>query len=92
MACEEHLQLASFIKSVHRELRDAVQCGQEGGAVWAEHLARAELLARYAAAMRQLATTHWAPDTEEGSRVRWVHNQIQQYFHAGGELRRIPSL
>ena len=81
MACEEHLQLASFIKSVHKDLRDQMS-DKDPDKVWDEHLENDELLGKYAAAMKELATEFWV--NEDNSRVFWIYNQIKNYFFKGG--------
>ena len=81
MACEEHLQLASFIKSVHKDLRDQMS-DKDPDKVWDEHLENDELLGKYAAAMKELATEFWV--NEDNSRVFWIYNQIENYFFKGG--------
>ena len=82
MACEEHLQLSSFIKSVHKNLREKMSDDKEPDEVWKEHLENEELLEKYAAAMKELATEFWV--NEENSRVSWIYNQIEHYFFQGG--------
>ena len=87
MASEEHIKLASFIKSVHKGLRNSVHSSENDDnidLIWRQHLDNEEVLRQYAEAMKQLATQHWSGDTDTQSRIHWVHTEIEKYFHQGG--------
>ena len=83
MACEEHLKLSSFIKNVHKDLR--ISSHEESvEQAWRDHLENEELLREDAETMKQLATQHWSNDTDQNSRINWIHREISQYFFNGG--------
>ena len=88
MASEEHIKLASFIKSVHKSLRSRVQSSVNADnnvdMIWSQHLDNEEVLRQYAEAMRQPATHHWKDDSDSQSRIHWVHSEIEKYFYQGG--------
>ena len=83
MASDEHKDLATFIKSVHKELRQDVE-KSEGSleSVWERHLGRTETLRTYAEAMKTLATQHWTDNNN--SRILWLYRHIDQYYFNGG--------
>jgi len=84
MATAEHLNLASFIKSVHKELRDRSR-SDDPERVWSEHLKDENRLEKYATSMKLLATKYWT--SEDNSRINWIHDQICQYFIQEGYKR-----
>ena len=83
MADPEHLNLASFIKSVHKDLRDRSRSG-DPERIWSEHLEDESLLEKYALSMKLLATKYWT--NEDNSRINWIYDQIYQYFFQEGYM------
>ena len=83
MASAEHKDLATFIKSVHQELREEVGRSEDSpDSVWARHLRRTDTLRAYAEAMRTLATSHWTD--RHNSRILWIYNHIHNYYFNEG--------
>lgn len=84
MACDEHIQLANFIKAVHRNLREETRkFGAE--VAWRKHCENATDLNKYASAMKQLATKHWEAsykneESKTFSRIAWVYDSCKDYF------------
>lgn len=89
MATGEHKYLADIIKNTHATLREEAQShGPE--IAWQRHVARKDVLQRYAASMQRLATTFWAENTSDSSngihcRMEWVKSQCKDYFFNNGE-------
>ena len=83
MASREHKDLATFIKTVHKELRLEVERSEESPeSVWGRHLQRTETLQTYAEAMRTLATHHWTD--VNNSRILWIYKHIDNYYFNEG--------
>ncbi|XP_056640481.1 S-adenosylmethionine sensor upstream of mTORC1 [Diorhabda sublineata] len=84
MALPRHLELSSFIKSVHQELRENSRLlGPE--IAWKKHCENKERLEEYATAMKELASNYWklSLDNEENqqiSRIAWIHKNSEEYF------------
>eukprot|EP00048_Salpingoeca_helianthica_P006993 m.105179 g.105179 ORF g.105179 m.105179 type:complete len:402 (-) comp14194_c2_seq1:86-1291(-) len=80
MAEEEALN--TVVKGHHAKLRERLkELGEEAWEqVWAENLADASGLTKYADAMRSLATEEWRANED---RVVWCHEKILDYFHRG---------
>lgn len=91
MASTHHLQLSSFIKQVHEDLRkDAKNKGCE--LAWKRHCENKNILQKYASCMLELATEHWETNYEKdvsksNSRNQWMFNFCQLYFF-GDEISR----
>lgn len=86
MATEDHLNLSTQIKSVHRTLRQETK---KVGAkrAWNDHLESTSTLQNYAFAMRDLALKHWEQNdlksktkAELRSRILWSINYCTEYF------------
>ena len=83
MASQEHKDLATFIKGVHKELRLEMERAEDSPElVWGRHLQKAETLQAYAKAMKTLATEHWTD--VNNSRILWTYKQIDKYYFNGG--------
>ncbi|KYM93517.1 PREDICTED: probable methyltransferase BTM2 homolog [Cyphomyrmex costatus] len=85
---EEHKRLADIVKETHVLLRaEYHQYGAE--MAWERHLARNDVLQRYAISMQKLATKYWVnsnTDLRNGTfcRMEWIKAQCKEYFHNGG--------
>ncbi|XP_017772370.1 PREDICTED: probable methyltransferase BTM2 homolog [Nicrophorus vespilloides] len=88
MASTEHLKLSTFIKDVHKRLReDSKSIGPE--AAWKKHCEDATTLNQYADSMKELATIHWKQNEDKEkskafSRISWIYKQAVGYFREGG--------
>lgn len=83
MASNEQLNLSTFIKNVHKDLRHkAKRFGS--AAVWEEHCANKIVLEQYAFAMKDLATKYWdkthTQSLKLSSRISWTHKFCIEYF------------
>ncbi|KAF6201490.1 hypothetical protein GE061_003881 [Apolygus lucorum] len=80
-----HQELADFIKKVHIDLRKSSrQLGAE--AAWKDHCLNSELLQKYAASMRDLATSFWEKNNAQNpslNRIYWVVEECENFFHGG---------
>ncbi|KAK2588838.1 hypothetical protein KPH14_001708 [Odynerus spinipes] len=89
MATEEHKRLANIVKQVHAVLRK--ECEEYGAeTAWRRHLTRNDILQKYVASMKDLATTHWKgnnTDSLSGTycRIEWIKSQCKEYFFNGGK-------
>ncbi|KYN30315.1 PREDICTED: probable methyltransferase BTM2 homolog [Trachymyrmex cornetzi] len=88
MTTEEHKRLADIVKETHALLR--AECHQYGAEMaWKRHLARNDVLQRYAISMQKLATKCWVDsnsDLRNGTfcRIEWIKTQCKEYFYNGG--------
>ncbi|XP_065162642.1 S-adenosylmethionine sensor upstream of mTORC1 [Atheta coriaria] len=84
-ASKEHLELSTFIKEVHKQLRkDATEHGWEE--TWQKHVNNKSMLTQYAETMESLACKHWTENQQKEnskalSRITWVHNKCEEYFN-----------
>ncbi|KAK2719547.1 S-adenosylmethionine sensor upstream of mTORC1-like [Artemia franciscana] len=79
--------LASFIKGVHKSLRDKCSVSENADQIWKEHCQNKQLLDEYARSMKSLATEYWNLSDEEGkkqSRNNWTKEIILDYFRNEG--------
>ncbi|XP_014488271.1 PREDICTED: probable methyltransferase BTM2 homolog [Dinoponera quadriceps] len=89
MATEEHKRLSDIVKGTHAFLRaEAQQYGAE--AAWERHVSRGDVLQKYAASMRELATKCWTenylnPKNDTYCRMEWIKTQCKEYFLNGGK-------
>lgn len=87
MATEEHKRLADIVKGTHASLRTEYQ--QYGAEVaWKRHMARNDVLQKYATSMQKLATKYWKDnDSKNGTycRMLWIRTQCKEYFLNGGK-------
>lgn len=86
-----HLQLATFIKNVHEELRK--QSKLLGADVaWKLHCSNEEQLKTYASAMKDLSLNFWENNFETNekaiSRIKWTVETCVTYFTEGIEYFR----
>lgn len=78
MACEEHIKLSDYLKSIHLELREVSQ--RIGAtAAWQEHLKKHEHLKKYADSMNKLANVYWKNESHQ-NRIEWVVEYSKLYF------------
>lgn len=91
MASEEHLNLSTEIKSLHKTLRENTKkLGVKRA--WQEHLQSKNKLKSYANAMKDLAVKHWESNDRKAetvpnakrfhqrSRITWSVNYCREYF------------
>lgn len=84
MALPRHLELSSFVKNVHQQLREKSQLlGPE--IAWKKHCENTGILDEYATAMKELASNYWkiTSDNEENqqiSRIAWIYKTSKEYF------------
>ncbi|KAK9891497.1 hypothetical protein WA026_014734 [Henosepilachna vigintioctopunctata] len=83
MATPDHLNLSTFIKSVHSNLKEnSKYLGFEKA--WMQHCQNEQILKKYAHAMKELATNHWQNNFRKclkaSSRVDWVYKYCMDYF------------
>uniref|UniRef100_A0A146M7H3 S-adenosylmethionine sensor upstream of mTORC1 n=1 Tax=Lygus hesperus TaxID=30085 RepID=A0A146M7H3_LYGHE len=80
-----HQALADFIKKVHIDLRKSSrQLGAE--AAWKNHCHNSELLEKYAASMRDLATSFWEKNNAQNpnlNRIYWVVKECENFYRTG---------
>lgn len=86
MANSEQIELSSFIKNVHLNLRkDSRKLG--ANTAWENHCQNNEILQEYAKSMKKLATEFWEKNAENDnkviSRISWIYNNISEYFNDG---------
>lgn len=86
-----HIQLADFLKSVHKKLReDAKSLGAD--VTWTKHCENKELLSEYAEVMKTLATKCWDKNFSNSkmlsSRITWVGSTCIEYFNADILIKR----
>lgn len=86
-----HLNLATFIKNVHEQLRQQSQLlGDE--AAWKIHCSDEEQLKSYASAMKELSIHFWERNFETNkkaiSRIKWTVDTCVTYFTKGIEYFR----
>ncbi|XP_015123547.1 S-adenosylmethionine sensor upstream of mTORC1 [Diachasma alloeum] len=93
MASEEHKKLSAFIKETHSRLRQECQLYGPQEA-WSRHLSRTKDLKNYAESMRELATSHWAQNsdplpknTSTHCRIQWIKRQCCSYYFEGGKSK-----
>ncbi|XP_072933428.1 S-adenosylmethionine sensor upstream of mTORC1 [Epargyreus clarus] len=84
MACDEHKQLADFLKEVHSSLRKS-SSKLGAGKAWQTHCQNNELLSQYARTMETLATKHWEENCSDetspaSSRITWSADLSFDYF------------
>jgi len=81
-----HRSLADYVKGVHAHLRQRVRDGEDANQVWADHISREkDMRQRYASSMHELAINHWDKshatlDSEVKSRIKWIRNNVLNYF------------
>lgn len=79
---EEKKKLATFVKSVHKDLRKKFKNGEKDAKdIWKEHCQNTGKLQDYAEAMKKLATVHWGKQQQE--RVHWCRKTLLEYFRGG---------
>lgn len=79
---EEKKRLATFVKSVHKDLRQKLKNGERDAKdIWKEHCQNTEKLQDYAEAMKKLATIHWG--SQQLERVQWCRRTLLEYFRGG---------
>ncbi|EZA60229.1 hypothetical protein DMN91_011214 [Ooceraea biroi] len=89
MATEEHKRLSDVVKETHLSLR--AECRRYGAqTAWERHMARNDVLQKYAASMQKLATECWADNnlnSRNGTycRMEWIKTQCKDYFLNGGK-------
>lgn len=88
MASLEHIQLATIIKDVHKQLREDTRKFGASEA-WSRHLKRRQQLQNYSKAMHELASTHWEENSaakkrktcaKENNRIDWSVKFCLDYF------------
>lgn len=79
MASKKHLELSSFIKDVHKNLRNRAKLIGSDQA-WKNHLEEETQLRDYAEAMKTLSEAHWSNRCSEPNRIEWTVTQCQEYF------------
>lgn len=80
MASKEHLELSSFIKDVHKNLRDKAKLiGSD--LAWKNHLEEETQLRNYAEAMKTLSEAHWSNRCSEPNRIEWTVKECRKYFN-----------
>ncbi|XP_023012783.2 S-adenosylmethionine sensor upstream of TORC1 [Leptinotarsa decemlineata] len=72
------IELADFIKNVHKQLREKYKLLAEEA--WENHCADEICLKQYAAAMKELATNHWEKNSKDVTRIIWTYNISNDYF------------
>lgn len=79
MASKEQLELSSFIKEVHKNLRNKAKLiGPD--LAWKNHLEEEKQLRDYAEAMKNLSESHWSNRNKEPNRIEWTVTQCRKYF------------
>ncbi|XP_055998750.1 S-adenosylmethionine sensor upstream of mTORC1-like isoform X2 [Ostrea edulis] len=87
---EEKKKLASFVKSVHKDLRKKFKTGEKDiHDIWKEHCKNTDNLRDYSEAMQKLATVHWGDQQSE--RIQWCRNTVVEYFSGGGQKKCIEK-
>lgn len=84
---EEHIKLSDYIKSIHKDLREASKIhGAEEA--WKTHLKDKEKLETYAKTMRDLSLNHWKKrNTGNEDRIQWTITCCEEYFNKIVQLR-----
>lgn len=88
MASDEHKRLADIVKGTHALLR--AEYHQYGAEIaWDRHLARNDVLQKYATSMQKLATKCWMDSNSNlrnGTycRMEWIKTQCKEYFFNSG--------
>lgn len=83
MASQEQINLSTFIKSVHKDLRQSTKLlGAQ--LAWENHCRNKATLSKYSQNMMQLATDYWNKNHTNGkvmnNRIYWTQNICVDYF------------
>ncbi|XP_077329523.1 S-adenosylmethionine sensor upstream of mTORC1 isoform X2 [Lithobates pipiens] len=87
----EQEKLSGVVKSVHRSLRRKYLEAGDFDKIWKEHCQDEEKLFEYAAAMKNLAGSHWAKKCEGEGRIEWCLGVCQEYFFNGGKRKALEK-
>lgn len=95
MADPKHIQLSSYIKNVHLNLREKSR--KLGfNAAWEDHCRNKTVLEEYATSMQTLATQHWDKNMDTSdkviSRINWIHDNCCGYYPDGLLKQRAREL